>query len=321
MLFTISFAIIGVRVAVAQSFKPDVCNPEYTPSIKCYPPGLGDGRPPCCELGYCKNGNYTNVDIICTSPSLCDVNNDPECYYFSGMPVCCTSELACSFTSNLECDTNKYKPQATTTPVPPTTLAPMTTALPTLPPVTATPTLPPIVTTTLPPIVTTTLPPVTTTLPPVTTTPVTTALATPAPEEANKPDDNTNNTLAKATKIFKNEKIPKADKITSLLIVDAKAEKMSVHHHEEAKAKTEKMFFDGKAEKKMSIDQYAEANAEKIVDAKEADEMSVHHEARAKTEKMFDGKAGKKEHSMSIHHEAKATKGLLVHDSVFQLRN
>ena len=228
-----------------------------------------------------------------------------------------------------------------------TTLPPVTATPTTLPPVTATPTLPPV---------TTSLPPITTTLPPVTTTPVTTALATPAPEEANKPDDNTNNTLAKATKIFKNEKIPKADKITSLLIVDAKAEKMSVHHHEEAKAKTEKMFFDGKAEKKMSIDQYAEANAEKIVDAKEADEMSVHHEAkaekkmllvhhvvaksktekiddskavemsvhheaRAKTEKMFDGKAGKKEHSMSIHHEAKATKGLLVHDSVFQLRN
>ena len=227
----------------------------------------------------------------------------------------------------------------------------MTTPTPTLPPVTTS--LPPV-TTTLPPIATT-LPPVTTTLPPVTTTPVTTALATPAPEEADNPDDNTNNTLAKATKIFKNEKIPKADKITSLLIVDAKAEKMSVRH-EEAKAKTEKMFFDGKAEKKMSIDQYAEANAEKIVDAKEADEMSVHHEAkaekkmllvhhvvaksktekiddskavemsvhheaRAKTEKMFDGKAGKKEHSMSIHHEAKATKGLLVHDSVFQLRN
>ena len=341
MPFTISFAIIiGVRVAVAQSSKPDVCNPEYTPSIKCYPPGLGDGRPPCCKAGYCKNGNYTNVDIMCTSPSLCDINNDPECYYFSGMPVCCTSELACSFTSNLECDTNKYKPQAPATPFVPTTLAPMTTTT-TLTPVTATPTLPPV---------TTSLPPITTTLPPMTTALVTTALATPAPEEETaNPDDNTNNTLAKATKIFKNEKIPKADKITSL-IVDAKAEKMSVRH--EAKAKTEKMFVDGKAEK-MSIDQNAEAKAEKIVDAK-ADEMSVHHEAkaekmllvhhvvaksktekiddakavkmsvhheaRAKTEKMFDGKAGKK-HSMSIHHEAKATKGLLVHDSVFQLRN
>ena len=360
MPFTISFAIIGVRVAVvmAQSSKPDVCNPEYTPSIKCYPPGLGDGRPPCCsELGYCKNGNYTNVDIMCTSPSLCDSNNDPECYYFSGMPVCCTSELACSFTSNLECDTNKYKPQApATTPVP-TTLAPVTTTT-TLTPVTATHTLPAPVTTSLPP-VTTSLSPdtTTTTLPPVTTTltPVTTALATPATEEAANPDDNTNTTLAKATKIFKNEKIPKADKIMSPLIVDAKAEKMSVRH-EEAKAKTEKMF-DGKAEKKMSIDQInAEAKAEKIVDAKaekmsvhqveakaekmllvhhvvaksktekiddaKAVKMSVHHEeAKAKTKKMFDGKAGKKEHSMSIHHEAKATKGLLVHDSVFQLRN
>jgi len=123
LLFTISFTI-GVRVAVAQSFKPDVCNPEYTPSIKCYPPGLGDGRPPCCELGYCKNGNYTNVDIICTSPSLCNFNHNPECYYFDGMPLCCTSELACSFTSNLECDTNDYESQ------PPTTLAPATTTAP-----------------------------------------------------------------------------------------------------------------------------------------------------------------------------------------------
>jgi len=56
-----------------------------------------------------------------------------------------------------------------------------------------------------------------------------------------------------------------------------------------------------------------------IVDAK-AEKMSVHHEAKAKTEKMPDGKAGNK-HLMPIHHETKATKGALVHDSVFQLRN
>ena len=60
---------------------------------------------------------------------------------------------------------------------------------------------------------------------------------------------------------------------------------------------------------------------EKIDDAK-AVKMSVHHEAKAKTKtkKMFDGKAGKK-HLMPIHHETKATKGAVVHDSVFQLRN
>ena len=130
LLFTISFAIIGVHVAVAQSSKPDVCNPEHTPSIKCYPAGLGDGRPPCCQIGYCKNGNYTNDDIICTSPSLCDFNNDRECYSYSGMPVCCRYELACSFTSNLECDTNDHKSidhQTTTAPPGTTTLAPTTT--------------------------------------------------------------------------------------------------------------------------------------------------------------------------------------------------
>ena len=74
------------------------------------------------------------------------------------------------------------------------------------------------------------------------------------------------------------------------LIVDAQAEKISVHH--EAKAKTEK-----------------------IDDAK-AVKMSVHHVAKAKTETMLDGKAGNK-HLMPIHHETKATKGALVHDSVF----
>jgi hypothetical protein len=323
LLFTISFAIIiGVHhVAMAQRSKPDVCNPEYTPSIKCYPAGLGDGRPPCCQAGYCKNGNYTNDDILCTSPSLCDINNDPKCYYFSGMPICCTSELACSFTSNLECDTNNYKPQAIATTTSTTTLAPITTTLhpvtatlapitTTLAPVTttlapATTTLPPI-TTTLPPI-TTTLAPVTATLPPITTTlaPVTTALTlaplTSSPtvatheETATNNPDNTN-TLAKATKLFK-EKSPKADKIMSL-IVDTKAVKMSVHH--EVKAKTEKMF-DGKAVK-----------------------MSIYHDAKAKmTEKMFDGngKAGKK-HSISIHsYGAKSTKGVLEHDGMFHFRN
>ena len=40
------------------------------------------------------------------------------------MPLCCTSDLACSFTSNLECDTNDYESQ------PPTTLAPATTTAP-----------------------------------------------------------------------------------------------------------------------------------------------------------------------------------------------
>jgi hypothetical protein len=155
--------------------------------------------------------------------------------------------------------------------------------------------------------------------------------------------------LAKATKLFK-EKSPKADKIMSL-IVDTKAVKMSVHH--EVKAKTEKMFdgkadkmsvihevkaktekmFDGKADKmtvyheakaeKMSVHHVVKAKTEKIVDTK-AVKMSIHHDAKAKmTEKMFDrnGKAGKK-HSMSIHsYGVKSTKGVLVHDGMFQLRN
>ena len=96
---------------------------------------------------------------------------------------------------------------------------------------------------------------------------------------------------------------------------DAKAEKMSVHH--EAKAKTETMF-DGKAET-MSVHHVAKSKTEKIDDAK-ALKMSVQHVAKAKTETMLDGKAGNK-HLMPIHHETKATKGALVHDSVFQLRN
>jgi hypothetical protein len=185
------------------------------------------------------------------------------------------------------------------------------------------------------------------TLPPLTSSPT---VATHEETATNNPDNT--NTLAKATKIFK-EKSPKADKIMSL-IVDTKAVKMSVHHV--VKAKAEKMF-DGKADK-MSVHQNAEAKAEKIVDAK-ADMMTVYHEAKAEkmsvhhlvvkaktekivdtkavkmsihhdaakakmtTEKMFDrnGKAGKK-HLMSIHsYGAKSTKGVLVHNGMFQLRN
>jgi hypothetical protein len=137
------------------------------------------------------------------------------------------------------------------------------------------------------------------------------------------------------------------------LIVDTKADKMSVIHN--VKAKTEKMF-DGKADKMMSVYQNTQqaAKAEKIVDAKvdmmsvyhveaKAEKMSVHHvvnektekivdtkavklsvphDAKAKmTEKLFDGKAGKK-HSISIHlYGAKSTKGVLVHDGMFQLRD
>ena len=90
--------------------KPDVCNPSFTPNIKCYPSGYGDGRPPCCKapvsLFDCKGGKYSDKDLKCSAPGLCEPKVGSTCYKGLGIPSCCESlgGKGCTLYSNLDCD-------------------------------------------------------------------------------------------------------------------------------------------------------------------------------------------------------------------------
>ena len=114
--------------------KPDVCNPSFTPNIKCYPSGYGDGRPPCCKAPVslflkgsdsrlrlpppppppkdCKGGKYTEKDLKCSAPGLCEPKVGSTCYKGLGIPSCCESlgGKGCTLYSNLDCDKALPKP-------------------------------------------------------------------------------------------------------------------------------------------------------------------------------------------------------------------
>ena len=107
--------------------KPDVCNPSFTPNIKCYLP-IGVWRWPssllqgCCtqRLRFptssptspspppkdCKGGKYTDKDLKCSAPGLCEPKVGSTCYKGLGIPSCCESlsGKGCTLYSNLHCD-------------------------------------------------------------------------------------------------------------------------------------------------------------------------------------------------------------------------